>query len=106
MLLSAVLITGILILGTLAIALILPKSDIQIADGIIQAFQKFFSVLGVQSIVPVLALIICIGQAAGVNTWIIGPSKDLKKIKWRTSCNINTSSYYGKYTFFYYLLST
>ena len=75
--LSTFIILVVSMFGALAIAVVLPAHEISFAAGVMQAFEAFFQVWGLQWLVPVLALMIFIGALALLNTWIIGPSKGL-----------------------------
>ena len=76
-LIAAILILGVYILGTLAIAVVVPQSDLLLASGLIQAFYVFFANVGVEWMVPLLACFIFLGAIAGINAWVIGPAKGL-----------------------------
>jgi amino acid transporter len=64
-------------LGSLAIAVVIPKSEISLVAGLIEAFQRFFSVYNLEWILPVMAVLLIVGAIAEVNAWIIGPVKGL-----------------------------
>ncbi|MGD9592713.1 MAG: APC family permease [Candidatus Berkiella sp.] len=74
-LLSTLLILGISILGSLAMAVVVPK--ISIVSGVMQVFNVFFNDFGMGWAVKLIALMAMIGSFAGNNTWIIGPAKGL-----------------------------
>ena len=76
-LLSSVFILVIYILGSLSIAIVVPKSDISLASGIIQALKIFFIKLNLEFITPFIAFLLLLGSLSGMNTWIIGPTKGL-----------------------------
>ena len=76
-LLSTVIILGIFILGALAIAIVVPSSDISLVAGVMQAFTDFFKTYGIEWAVPILALLIVLGALGSVVTWIAGPSKGI-----------------------------
>lgn len=65
------------ILGTLAIAVVVPQNDISLLSGIIQAFTVFFGSFNLLWAVPIMALLALIGALAGINTWTVGPAKGL-----------------------------
>lgn len=74
----AALITFLLfMLGSLAIAVVIPKHDISLVAGLMEAFNRFFSVYQLEWILPVMAILLVIGAIAEVNAWIIGPIKGL-----------------------------
>ncbi len=67
----------IYILGTLAIAIVVPQKEISLLSGLIQAFSVFFQAFNLTWVIPLLALLALVGSLAGVNTWIVGPAKGL-----------------------------
>ncbi|MFO1257790.1 MAG: APC family permease [Gammaproteobacteria bacterium] len=75
--LAAGIIITIYALGSLSIALVVPKASISLTAGVMQAFEFFFHALNLPWAVPVLAFLLLIGALALVNTWIIGPSRGL-----------------------------
>lgn len=77
MFLATIIILAISIFGSLAIAAVIPKSEMSLISGPMQAFHLFFNSFGVGWVSPVLALLTLIGSLAILNTWIIGPSKGL-----------------------------
>ncbi len=77
LLVAASIILTVSILGTLAIAVVVPQSEISLLSGLIQAFKVFFNAFDMLWAVPVLALFALIGSLAGINTWTVGPAKGL-----------------------------
>lgn len=75
--LASIVILTISILGTLAIAMVVPQEEISLLSGLIQAFTGFLEPFGLQKAVPLLACLALIGSLAGINTWTIGPAKGL-----------------------------
>jgi len=76
-LLSTIIILGIFILGSLAIAIVVPHSDISLVAGVMQAFTDFFKSYGIEWAIAPLAFLIVLGALGGVVTWIAGPSKGI-----------------------------
>lgn len=74
---SVLIILGTLILGSLAIAVVLPQGDINLVAGIMQAFDAFFARYHLLWLMPVIALMLVMGGLGGVNNWIIAPTKGL-----------------------------
>lgn len=74
---ASVVILGVYILGTLAIAIVVPQKEISLASGMIQAFNVFFNKVGLAWIVPFMALFLFLGSLAGINTWTVGPAKGM-----------------------------
>lgn len=74
---SVIIILVTLILGSLAIAVVLPQSDINLVAGIMQAFHAFFARYDLLWMMPVIALMLVMGGLGGVSNWIIAPTKGL-----------------------------
>lgn len=74
---SAIIIITLYVLGALAIAIVIPKDEMSLGAGTMQAMNKFFDHLGIIWALPVFAGLSVIGGLALLNTWIIGPSKGL-----------------------------
>ncbi|MFY7697460.1 MAG: APC family permease [Legionella sp.] len=74
---SVVIILTTLILGSLAIAVVLPQYDINLVAGIMQAFDAFFSRYNLVWMMPVIAIMLVLGGLGGVSNWIIAPTKGL-----------------------------
>lgn len=76
-LISTLVILTVFILGTLAIAMVVPQADISLVAGVMEAFQDFFKSYNITWMVPIIAFLITVGATAQVSTWIIGPSKGI-----------------------------
>ncbi len=74
---SVFIILSTLILGSLAIAMVLPQQDINLVAGIMQAFDAFFSRYHMAWLMPFVALMLVMGGFGGVSNWIIAPTKGL-----------------------------
>jgi glutamate:GABA antiporter len=74
---SVFIILSTMVLGSLAIAIVIPKQDINLVAGIMQAFGPFLSAYHLQGLMPIVALMIVIGGMGGVSNWIIAPTKGL-----------------------------
>ena len=68
---------AIYILGALSIAVVIPKEDINLSAGMMQAMREFFRFLHIPWATPLFALFSVVGGFALLNTWLIGPSKGL-----------------------------
>jgi amino acid transporter len=78
LILSALLIVGISILATLAIAFVIPTAKLSLVAGILEAFEYFFGALGLGIwATKVMAALVGIGTLALISTWLLGPSKGL-----------------------------
>ncbi|MCC2667013.1 MAG: gadC [Gammaproteobacteria bacterium] len=74
---SVWLILSTMILGSLAIAIVLPKEKINLVDGIMQAFTRFFAAYHISKIMPAITVMILIGTLGGIISWVISPAKGL-----------------------------
>ncbi|MEO9174588.1 MAG: amino acid permease, partial [Gaiellales bacterium] len=74
--LSTAVILVVSILATLAISFVVPKSQLSLVSGLMQAFQEFFQQLGIGSwATKVMAALTGLGTLALISTWMLGPSK-------------------------------
>jgi len=78
LLISTVFILVTLILGALSIAIVVPKSQLSLIAGILQAFQLFFDAYHLHWMVPVVAISLIIGGMGGLNSWLIAPTRGLQ----------------------------
>ncbi|EDJ1003574.1 amino acid transporter [Salmonella enterica] len=67
----------IFVLGTLAIAFVIPQSDISLTQSLLVAYDNMFRWAGIEWLGPVVAFSLAIGVLAGVVTWVAGPSSGL-----------------------------
>lgn len=75
--LSAAFILGLSILGVLAIATVVPQSQISLVAGSIQAFHFLVDAYNLSWLTPIIALFLAFGAAGSVATWTLGPVKGL-----------------------------
>lgn len=76
-LLACVIIFGTMVLGSLSIAFVLPSSEINLIAGIMQLFSNYFEAFGLQSLTPVVTLLIVVGSTGTMINWLISPAKGL-----------------------------
>jgi amino acid transporter len=74
---SVILILTTMILGSLAIAFVLPKDQISLVDGVMQAFNNFFQAYHLTWLMPVLVFLLLLGSLGSMINWIISPAKGL-----------------------------
>lgn len=74
---SVLLILSTMILGSLAIAFILPQEEIGLVQGIMQALTSFFEVYHLTSIMPLMVIMLLLGSLGSMINWIISPAKGL-----------------------------
>ena len=77
LLLASGLILAVYILGTLAIAIVVPQQDLSLASGLVQAFAVFFTQVGLPWMIPLMAAFLLCGALAGINAWVVGPAKGM-----------------------------
>lgn len=75
--LSVAIILVTLVLGSLALAIVLPHNHISLVAGIMQAFQAFLDVYHLTWLMPLMALMLILGGLGSVNNWIIAPTQGL-----------------------------
>ena len=74
---SCVIILATMMLGSLAIAFVLPYDQINLVNGTIQTFAYFLSAYHLNWLIPVLTILLVIGSLGGVISWVISPIKGL-----------------------------
>lgn len=67
----------IFVLPALAISFVVPKSQLSLTAGVMQAFQQFFNYFGVGFLTPVFAVLLVCAMLGGMMGWLAGPSKGL-----------------------------
>lgn len=76
-LIAVVFILFSMILGSLAIAFVLPENEISLVAGVMQVFTNLFRVFGLEALIPILTLCIGIGSIGTMVNWLISPAKGL-----------------------------
>lgn len=76
-LISAVIIIGLSVLGTLAIAIVIPQKEISLVSGGMEAIAYFLRSYGFGWSVPIISLMVALGSLGQISTWAAGPSKGL-----------------------------
>lgn len=74
---SSMIILATMMLGSLAIACVLPYKQINLVNGTIQTFAYFLSAYHLNWLIPVLTVLLVIGSLGGVISWVISPIKGL-----------------------------
>jgi len=74
---ACAIIISTLVLGSLAIAAVVPHGEISLIAGIMQAFQAFLAAYGLEGWLPLIAVAIIIGGLGTVSGWIISPTRGL-----------------------------
>ena len=68
------------VVGSLAIAVVIPIGDLSLSAGVNQAFDDLFRVFGLGWASPLMAVLLAYGALAMVITWMIGPSKGMLEV--------------------------
>jgi amino acid transporter len=74
---STIIILTTMILGSLAIAFVIPTHQINLVEGVMQAFTLFFAAYHLTWIIPIITILLLIGSIGGIINWIISPAKGL-----------------------------
>lgn len=74
---SVLLILTTMILGSLAIAIVLPQEKISLVRGVMQAFNNFFEAYQLSFLLPVIVILLLLGSLGSMVNWIISPAKGL-----------------------------
>lgn len=67
----------LLLAGALAIAFVIPKQEISLVSGVMDAFRTIFSKYHLVWMLPIIGVLLALGSIAEVNSWIMGPVKAL-----------------------------
>lgn len=71
--LAAIMIVLATVLGTLALAWVIPLDQLNLAAGVMQAFSIFLHTFQLDFFIPVIALLLSIGGMALLTNWLVGP---------------------------------
>ena len=74
---SAIIVFALFTFGSLAIAAVVPNSQLQIESGLMQAISIMVTSVNMKWALYILAFCVAFGSLAGVLSWISGPSKGL-----------------------------
>ena len=77
---AAALVILLSVLGSLAIAFVVPPAQISLAAGADQAFNAVFKVFHIQWMTPVMCFLLAYGAITMVVTWVLGPSKGVLEV--------------------------
>lgn len=74
---SSIIVFALFTFGSLAIAAVVPNSQLKLESGLMQALSTMLKSVNLTWALPILAFCISFGSLAGVLSWITGPSKGL-----------------------------
>lgn len=77
MLVASIVIVLLFLAGSLAVAAVIPASEISLTAGLMQAFQTMFDKFGISFLTPIMGLLMAFGAIGGVMSWVTGPSRGL-----------------------------
>jgi len=79
-LMAAATVAALSILGSVAIAMVVPGKQIELAGGIMQAVSFFFTKLGISSLLRPFGVLVIIGVLCGLASWSIGPAEGMRRV--------------------------
>ncbi len=74
---SSAIILITMMLGSLAIAFVLPYNQINLVNGTIQTFAYFLTAYHLSWLTPILTLLLVVGSFGGIISWVVSPIKGL-----------------------------
>ncbi len=74
---SVILILVTMIFGSLAIAIVMPKEQISLVQGVMQTFNYFTEFYHLTPLMPLLVILLLLGSLGSMVNWIISPAKGL-----------------------------
>jgi len=74
---AAALVFILTLLGGMTIAIVVPEKDISLISGVMKTFELLFKHYNLHQFLPVFALLVGLGAAGQVSTWLVGPVKGL-----------------------------
>lgn len=77
---ACAIIMSLSLLGSLAIAFVIPAGDVSLSAGVCQAFAELFRIHGLPFMTPVIAFLMAYGALAAVVTWMAGPAKGILQV--------------------------
>jgi glutamate:GABA antiporter len=79
-LVAAATVASLSVLGSVAIAMVVPAKQIQFAGGIMQAVSIFFAKLGISSLIRPFGVLVIIGVLCGLASWSVGPAEGMRRV--------------------------
>jgi len=63
------------ILGSLAVAIVVPLDDLSLSSGVMEAFLHILQKFNLTFFLPIIAILVAAGQIGGFSSWLLGPIK-------------------------------
>ncbi|MCX7018422.1 MAG: amino acid permease [bacterium] len=76
-LLASVIIVVLFLLGSLAVAVVVPARELSLTAGLMQAFRVMLDKFHLGFVTPIIGLLMAFGAIGGVMSWVTGPSRGL-----------------------------
>ncbi len=64
-----------MLLGSLAIAIIIPQNEISLVAGVVEVFSLFLNAFNLSWFLPVIPIIIVVGTVGSIINWLLSPAK-------------------------------
>ncbi len=80
LMIAAMIVFILTVLGVMAIFSVIPAGQINLINGVIQAFSDFFTEFNMPWFVPILAFLIAFGGISSLSAWIVGPARGLREM--------------------------
>lgn len=77
---AALIAISLSVAGSLAIAIVVPPSQLSLAAGVCQAFEDIFTALHCKWLTPIMCFLLAYGALTMVATWVLGPSKGVLEV--------------------------
>ncbi len=77
MFLASAIIIALFMLGSFAVAAIIPAENLSLTAGLMQSFQVAFDKFHISFLTPIIGLCMAFGAIGGVMSWVTGPSRGL-----------------------------
>ncbi|MDD4816501.1 MAG: amino acid permease [Victivallaceae bacterium] len=77
---AALVVIVLSVAGSLAIAFVVPPSQLSLAAGVCQAFEDIFTSLHCKWLTPIMCFLLAYGAITMVVTWVLGPSKGVLEV--------------------------
>jgi len=74
---AALLMVFLNIVGAISVGIVVPRDEINLAAGVMEAFKAFFDKFNLLWLLPIMAGLTAFGAMGQVSTWILGPVKGL-----------------------------
>jgi len=77
MFLAAAIIFCLFLMGSMAVAAVIPEEQISLTAGLMQAFKQLLEAFHLGFLTPIMGLLAAFGAIGGVMSWVGGPSRGL-----------------------------